>query len=244
MSWKMTKEVREARLAGLLPGLNFTEFSVLLIMADTCRGESRVASISMVELEKLSGQKRTSMWRAVTKLGSRGHVHQLTRGNQFQTARYEVLPGAARCADATSTEGGARCAGATSTDGEHVAFETEHVAFETEHVAFEARARCAGATLPTVPDITIPTGNPGVARTRARTAEVPTKYIPILQAAQSLGGKNLTAVELAAEAGSDSTIAHVAMRFFEEHGIAVVVQKPAPGRYTAWSINGDWRVGS
>jgi hypothetical protein len=149
VSWKLNNEVRHARLAGLLPELNFTEFSVLLIIADTCRGESRVVSISMTELEKLSGQKRTSMWRAVDKLIGLGHIRRLTRGNQFQAARYEVQPLDARCADATSAND-ARCADATSPETEHVALATEHVALATEHVALEADARCADATYPDI----------------------------------------------------------------------------------------------
>lgn len=168
----MTKEVREARLAGLLPGINFAEFSVLLIMADTCRGESRQASISMAELEKLSGQERTSMWRAVNKLIRRGYIRRLFRGNQFEASKYDVLPGA-RCATATSTETDARCAGATSTETEHVASETEHVALAQEHVALASSARCAGATYPTVPNVTIPLENPAP---RARESDALTLY--------------------------------------------------------------------
>lgn len=152
----MTNEIRQARLAGLLPKINFTEFAVLLIMADTCRGDSRFASISMSELVKLSGQERTSMWRAVNKLDALGYVRKVGRGNQFQASSYELLPDA-RCADATSTDDvaccvdatsnpGARCADATSTKG-------EHVALTQEHVAFESGARCADATHPEYPDI-------------------------------------------------------------------------------------------
>jgi hypothetical protein len=159
----MTNEVRQARLAGRLPKINFTEFAVLLIAADTCRGDSRTASLSMTELVNLSGQERTSMWRAVNKLADLGYLKKRGRGNQFQASRYEVLPGA-RCADATSTKPDARCADATSTEPEHVAFEGEHVAFEGEHVAFEAGARCGGATHPVYPEVTIPIDRAAEAR--------------------------------------------------------------------------------
>ncbi|OBI98400.1 hypothetical protein A5661_15785 [Mycobacterium asiaticum] len=70
----------------------------------------------------------------------------------------------------------------------------------------------------------------------------PTHHKPVLLAALALGGKNLTAVALAAEAGVGYGDALSAMRCFEGRGMAVVSQKPAPGRYTAWSLTGDWRV--
>ncbi|WP_156673182.1 helix-turn-helix domain-containing protein [Mycobacterium sp. E3251] len=131
----MTNEIRQARLGGRLPGINFTEFAVLFILADTCRGEARNASISMSELAKLSGQERTSMWRAINKLARLRYIEKLSRGNHFQASRYEVLPGGARCADATCTE----------------AHRGEHVALQTEHVAIDASARCADATHPFIP---------------------------------------------------------------------------------------------
>jgi hypothetical protein len=160
MSWKMTKEVREARLAGQLPGIKSpVEFLVLFVMADTCRGESRVASISVTELVTLSDVDRTTIWRAIKKLGDLGYVRKLGRGNQFQSARFDVLP-EARCTDATCPESEARCADATCAEEEHVANEEEHVAPEEEHVANEGRARCTGATLPSIPDITIPINHP------------------------------------------------------------------------------------
>jgi hypothetical protein len=147
MSWQMTREVRQARLAGRLPGINFTEFAVLLIMAETCRGESRIASIGVTELVKLSELDRSTMWRAITKLLALGYVVKFGRSNQYQAARYDVLP-SARCADATCTEASARCADATCTEEVHVASERVHVASEEVHVAFEASARCTDATVP------------------------------------------------------------------------------------------------
>jgi hypothetical protein len=144
MSWKMTREVREARLAGQLPGINFAEFSVLLIAAETCRGDSRAASISMIELVNLSGQERTSMSRAVKKLVALRYLRKVGGGNQFQASSYDVLPDACG-ADATCTEPDACGADATCT-------EREHVAFETEHVAFEPDACGASATYPFTPE--------------------------------------------------------------------------------------------
>ncbi|MEM6109208.1 hypothetical protein AAHS21_23675 [Mycobacterium sp. 050272] len=162
----MTNEVRQARLADRLPGINFTEFAVLLIMADTCRGDSRTASISMAELEKLSGRERTSLWRAVNKLAGLRYIEKLSRGNHFQASRYVVLPDS-RCTSATGTEGehvalaqqapGEHVALAQQAPGEHVALAQqapgEHVALAQEHVALASSARCAGATYPSIPDI-------------------------------------------------------------------------------------------
>jgi DNA-binding Lrp family transcriptional regulator len=88
----MTKEVREARLAGRLPEINITEFAVLFVMAETCRGDSRVASISMSELGKLTGLCRTSMHEAVKKLAALGYVRKRGGGNQYQALSYDVLP--------------------------------------------------------------------------------------------------------------------------------------------------------
>jgi hypothetical protein len=103
----------------------------------TCRGESREASISMTELAKLSGQDRTTMWRAVSKLIQLGHIRRLSRGNQYQATHYEIPPPGARCTDATSTE--------------------------EVHVASEPSARCTGATHPyNNPDVTIPTDDPAL----------------------------------------------------------------------------------
>jgi hypothetical protein len=132
MSWTMMKEVRDARLAGQLPDIDFSEFAVLLLMADTCRGESRQASISMTELANLSGKTRSTMWRAVKKLSTLGYARKLNRGNQYQVSNYEVLPSA-------------RCTGATSTEG-------VHVASDEVHVAKTASARRTGATHPSIPD--------------------------------------------------------------------------------------------
>lgn len=152
----MTNEVRQARLAGLLPEINFTEFAVLFIMADTCRGDSREASLTTTELVRLSDLRRETMWRAIDKLGRLGYLRKLVRGNQFQASSYEVLP-VARCADATSTEASARCADATCGPDARCAdvtsTEGEHVALEQQHVAFEASARCTDATLPDIPEV-------------------------------------------------------------------------------------------
>lgn len=175
----MTNEIRQARLGGRLPGINFTEFAVLFILADTCRGESRNASISMSELAKLSGQERTSMWRAVDKLARLHYIEKLCRGNHFQASRYEVLP-SARCADATCDES-ARCADATCTE----AGRAEHVAFQTEHVAFDTSARCADATHPF-----IPSRNPeGESRTSGTSQDRPTGDSPSPPVQPSTNGK-------------------------------------------------------
>jgi hypothetical protein len=128
----MMKEVRDARLAGQLPDIDFSEFAVLLLMADTCRGESRRASISMTELANLSGKDRRTMWRHVKKLSTLGYARKLSRGNQYQASSYEVLPSA-------------RLTGATSTEG-------VHVSSEGVHVSSEAGARLTGATHPSIPD--------------------------------------------------------------------------------------------
>jgi hypothetical protein len=185
MSWKMTKEVREARLAGQLPGIkSATEFLVLFVMADTCRGESRIASISVTELVTLSDVDRTTIWRAIKKLGDLGYIRKLGRSNQYQTARFEVLPDA-RCTDATCTESDARCVDATCTEEVHVANDKVHVANEEVHVAKQASARCMGATLPSIPDV-IPTKNPEGEGYVSNAREAPTP--PKLSNVQSING--------------------------------------------------------
>jgi hypothetical protein len=146
MSWKMISAVRQARMAGLLPTENFTQFAVLLIMADTCRADSHFASIGMAELVKLSGQERTSMSRAIAQLEALGYLRTAKRGNQFTKASlYEVLPNACG-ADATSSNS-ACGADATSNESDGA----ERVAFATEDVAFESSACGADATLPVFP---------------------------------------------------------------------------------------------
>lgn len=180
MSWKMTGEVREARLAGQLPGLESTTFLVLFVMADTCRGESRIASISVTELATLSGLDRTTIWRAIKRLVALDYVKKLGRSNQYQTARFDVLPGA-RCADATCTEAEARCADATYTEGVHVASEGVHVASDGVHVANQASARCTSATLPDIPD-NIPDEHSRGERAHERGAPPPTaQLVPIAE---------------------------------------------------------------
>lgn len=139
MSWRLNQELRTAKLAGLLPKLEFTEFAVLLILTDTCRSESRVASISMAELEKLSGQERTQMWRDIKRLIALGLLKRMGgRGNQYQANRYEILLPDAGCSDATSTDGSAGCTNATSKSGD----EEVLVASEQPLVASEGSARC------------------------------------------------------------------------------------------------------
>jgi hypothetical protein len=152
MSWKMTQEVREARLAGRLPGIKSpTEFLVLLVMADTCRGESRVASISVTELVTLSDVDRTTIWRAINKLEDLSYVRKLRRSNQFQAARFEVLP-VVHVASAQRASGDAGCVDATCTEEEHVANEEEHVANEEEHVANEEEHVAWVQPFPPIPD--------------------------------------------------------------------------------------------
>lgn len=156
MSWKMTNEVRQARLAGRLPDVNFTEFAVLLIMADTCRVDSREASLSMSELVKLSGRERSSMSRAVNKLVRLGYLGEPRRGNQHKASSYEVLPGACG-ADATSTDPAACSTSATSSSGARGANATsagcQLVALAHEHVALAHSACGASATYPDSPDV-------------------------------------------------------------------------------------------
>lgn len=160
MSWKMNQQLRAARLAGQLPDLNFTEFSVLLIMTDTCRSESRTASISMSELEKLSGQTRVQMWRDVKRLIDVGLLSRVGgRGNQHVANRYEVLLPDAGCTDVTSTDGDAGCTGVTSTAEELVTSHDLLVTSDEELVTFEAGARYTHVALPDIP-VTIPTDNP------------------------------------------------------------------------------------
>lgn len=167
MSWRLNQELRAAKLAGLLPKLEFTEFAVLLIITDTCRSESRVASISMTELAKLSGQERTQMWRDITRLIDLGLLKRVgRRGNQHQANRYEILLPRAGCTDATSTDssdGDAGCTDATS-DGEVLVASSEVlVASDEVLVASEASAGCTHATHPDIP-VTIPTEIPVAAR--------------------------------------------------------------------------------
>ena len=139
VSWRMVKEVRDRRMAKpreWTPG----EFVVMFLMADTCQGDSRQASISMGELETLVGKERTAIWRSIRSLRRKGALTRITTGNQYSGASvYDVLPSGG-CADATSDDG-ACCADATPNGG-------EHVAFDAEHVAFEGGACCTGATLP------------------------------------------------------------------------------------------------
>jgi hypothetical protein len=54
-SWKPTREVHEARSANSSPVSNFTEFAVLLTVADTCRGDS-LAAVAQAHDRRLSGQ--------------------------------------------------------------------------------------------------------------------------------------------------------------------------------------------
>lgn len=114
------REIRSARLDGLLDDLNSTEFFVLVLMADTCRNDSNVARISMTELSKLTGLDRSTMWRAVNKLIDGGYIERLSRGNQYQSAGYKILFGA------------------------HVAL-TQHTPIRV-HVASAPQCRCADRT--------------------------------------------------------------------------------------------------
>lgn len=154
MSWKMIHEVRQARLAGQLPDINFPEFAVLFIMADSCRIDSREASLSMAELMKLSGQARASMSRAVNKLVRLGYLGEPRRGNQHTASSYQILPHAC-ISDATSTEDQACITTATSTPDACNASDTSttgvHVSLAHEHVSLASSARIASDTYPESP---------------------------------------------------------------------------------------------
>jgi hypothetical protein len=124
---------------------------VLFIIAETCRGDSRKASISMVELQMLSGQKRTSMSNAVNKLIALGYLNRLTTPNQHKAASYEILPGA--CA-----------ASRTRTDDEHVQIAagacSDSRTREAEHVHISAGACADSRTYPIIPVVTTEVNNP------------------------------------------------------------------------------------
>jgi hypothetical protein len=81
MSWKLTREVRAARMADLLPDLGEREFALLILMADTCREEqTRMVSISFSEMEKLTGRDRTTVWRAVKGLMDKECIARVVHG--------------------------------------------------------------------------------------------------------------------------------------------------------------------
>jgi DNA-binding CsgD family transcriptional regulator len=103
MSYTMTKALHDARLAGQLSDLKEREMFVLLWMAETCRTNTRVVSITMAELAKLTGRSRRTISTTVQALEDKGRIRQ-TRGNQHQASSYEILA----CADFC-----------TSTDAEH-----------------------------------------------------------------------------------------------------------------------------
>src|SRR5262249_33184740 len=85
-----------------LPELKSNDFFVLFILADTCRVDCRIASISMSELERLTDLGRTTVWRSLTKLTHLGYLKKLGGGNQHQANRYEVLPANTLQADVRS----------------------------------------------------------------------------------------------------------------------------------------------
>jgi hypothetical protein len=148
MSWKLTKEVREARFAGLLKDLTPNEFFVLFIMADTCRSESRVARIGIQELLTLTGfTSRTSMSRLLTRLEATERIKQLTIGNQYQTSSYEILI-SGRISTDTSTPNAACSPTATSTDEVDVALESVDVSVESVDVALQSSGRSSTDTHP------------------------------------------------------------------------------------------------
>jgi DNA-binding MarR family transcriptional regulator len=180
MSWKVSKLVVEARLAGLYKDLPPTEFFVLVLLADACRNDSVVASISMSELETLTGLSRTTMSRAIRGLIAKECIQRTEYGSQGQASKYAMLSPESRSADATYLRG----ADATCDEPDHVAYHvanaSDHVANAFDHVAPTQQPRSAHATNPDT-DLTIPTDNPETAtrvRARERGTEIVNDFIP------------------------------------------------------------------
>jgi hypothetical protein len=153
----MMREIRKARQAGQLADVDPTAMSVLFLLADTCRDDTRVARIAHSELQTLTGLKYHAVSRAVNRLIDRGRIRRISGGNQHETSTYELPPAcssratggepAACSSEATSGEP-ADSSRATSGGDEHVAFQPEHVAFQSPPVALELSARSSRATLP------------------------------------------------------------------------------------------------
>jgi len=101
MSYTIVAEVRAAQLGGDIK-LNTTEMCVLLLIADTARDATRLASISNTELAKLTDLHPTTVSRTITKLIGYKCIRQHGRGNQYQSARYEILK-SAHSVSATNT---------------------------------------------------------------------------------------------------------------------------------------------
>ena len=170
MSWRVTKLVREARLAGLYKDVQPTEFSVLFFIADACRNDSVVASISMSELETLTGLSRTTMSRAVRALIAKECIRRTEYGSQGQASKYALLQPESRSANATYSRGADATWWEDDHVADHVANATDHVANAADHVAPTQRPRSAHATNPET-EITIPSTNPESRAARARARE-------------------------------------------------------------------------
>jgi hypothetical protein len=156
MSWRLNQELRAAKLAGQLPHLEFTEFAVLLILTDTCRSESRVASISMAELEKLSGQTRVQMWRDIKRLIALGLLERVGgRGNQYQANRYKILLPDAGFIDETSTGSGDPDAGFTDVTSKP---SDKKVLVTSDEVLVTSEASAGYIAMKPIP---VPGNNPG-----------------------------------------------------------------------------------
>ena len=197
MSWKVSKLVREARLAGLYKDVQPTEFFVLRELADACRNDSVVASISMSELQTLTGLSRTTMSRAVRALIAKECIRRTEYGSQGQSSKYALLQPESRSANATYSRGAnatysrgadatySRGADATWWEDDHVAYHvanaTDHVANAADHVAPTQRPRSAHATNPET-EITIPSTYPETTpRVRARARARESAAMPLLE---------------------------------------------------------------
>jgi hypothetical protein len=157
MSWKMTKEVREARLAGLYADVNPIEIDVLLWMAETCRKESRVASVGMDELAALTGRNRSTMSQAVKGLIAKKCISRPEYGSRGQASKYEIHV-APRNVDTLPV--------ATWSELDHVGSGDQHVGSGDQHVATGNAPRCdpqhippANVTIPPSPEGTVALGN-------------------------------------------------------------------------------------
>jgi DNA-binding Lrp family transcriptional regulator len=147
MSWKVSKLVKDARLAGSYKDVPTTEWLVLREMADACRHDSAVASISMSELETLTGLSRSTMSRAVKGLLDKKCIRRDGYGASGRASKYAIQDPVSRSADVTCDpsepvdKSQPRSADATWLDPQHVA--STH-----KHVAPTHRARSAHATNP------------------------------------------------------------------------------------------------